>query len=175
MGRPQAPRALRDDDGKTRKRYQNKRNHARKRGQEFNLTYPEYIALLTSAGIFGSQVGSTGYHLARYKDQGAYELGNCRFVFYGIHLDEQDGSLISRGLKRFYKKRPGSFTGRQHTEATKRAIGAANSRSHFGPANSQFGTCWITRRGKNKKIPRNELSEHLKKGWKAGRVGNFHP
>ena len=35
---------------------------------------------------------------------------------------------------------------------------------------SQYGTCWITRDGENKKVKKEDLNEHLGLGWIKGRV-----
>lgn len=42
-----------------------------------------------------------------------------------------------------------------------------------GSKNSQFGTCWITNGHLNKKIKLEDLSSHIEKGWKRGRLVKF--
>ena len=39
-----------------------------------------------------------------------------------------------------------------------------------GKNNSQYGTCWITKDGKNKKINKTELNNFINNGWTKGRV-----
>ena len=39
-----------------------------------------------------------------------------------------------------------------------------------GEKNSQYGTCWITKEGENKKIKKEELELFEQQGWKKGRV-----
>ena len=39
-----------------------------------------------------------------------------------------------------------------------------------GEKNSQYGTCWITKDGENKKIKKYELDFFENKGWKKGRI-----
>ena len=39
-----------------------------------------------------------------------------------------------------------------------------------GEKNSQYGTCWITKEGENKKIKKEELELFEQQGWKRGRV-----
>jgi hypothetical protein len=41
-----------------------------------------------------------------------------------------------------------------------------------GAKNSQYGTCWITKDGSNKKIKANELDKYLQEGYVKGRVVN---
>jgi hypothetical protein len=36
--------------------------------------------------------------------------------------------------------------------------------------NSQFGTCWITKDGVNKKIKKEELNSWIEQGWCKGRI-----
>jgi hypothetical protein len=59
-----------------------------------------------------------------------------------------------------------TFTGKTHSEETKRKIGEANSLKQKGESNSQFGTCWITNGTQNKKIKK---TDKLPKGWSLGR------
>lgn len=66
----------------------------------------------------------------------------------------------------FFKK----FSGKHHTEESKKAIGKANSIHQKGKGNSQFGTCWITKENENKKIKKSELDFWLMNGWKKGRI-----
>ena len=39
-----------------------------------------------------------------------------------------------------------------------------------GEKNSQYGTCWITKNGENKKIKKEELEIYVQHGWTKGRV-----
>ena len=62
-----------------------------------------------------------------------------------------------------------TFTGKNHTEETKRLLSIKGS-EHVGNKNSQFGTCWITKDGINKKIKNCDLSIFANEGWSKGRV-----
>jgi hypothetical protein len=62
---------------------------------------------------------------------------------------------------------PPNWTGKTHTEETKRKIGEANSIKQKGEVNSQFGTCWINNGTENKKIKK---TDELPKGWSLGRI-----
>jgi hypothetical protein len=61
------------------------------------------------------------------------------------------------------------WTGKNLSDETKRKIGEKNSLNQKGEKNSQFGTCWITREGLNKKIKKEDLEIYLSEGWVKGR------
>jgi len=58
------------------------------------------------------------------------------------------------------------WTGKTHSEESKKKIGTANSIKQKGSKNSQFGTMWITNGKKSKKIKKDEV---IPSGWKRGR------
>jgi group I intron endonuclease len=61
------------------------------------------------------------------------------------------------------------WTGKKHSEETKKKIGQANSIKQNGEGNSQYGTCWITKEGQNKKIKKEEFETYFNNGWVKGR------
>lgn len=61
------------------------------------------------------------------------------------------------------------WTGKKLSEETKRKIGEKNSIKQKGENNSQFGTCWITKDGENKKIKKEILENYINDGWIRGR------
>ena len=63
-------------------KYTNKKWNAYKENIEFNLTLDQYISLMKKANITIKDIAPNGYHLSRYNDNGAYEIGNCRFITY---------------------------------------------------------------------------------------------
>lgn len=70
---------------------------------------------------------------------------------------------------------PPPFTGKLHTEESKRKIGEANSKHQQGKNNSQYGTCWIynTDLKQCKKIPLDRLDDYMFDGWIRGRKMKF--
>jgi hypothetical protein len=62
----------------------------------------------------------------------------------------------------------GTFTNKKHTEETKKLMSIKASK-RIGDKNSQYGTCWITKNGKNKTIKLIQLNEYLILGWIRGR------
>ena len=82
---------------------------------------------------------------------------------------------ISNGNKKAYKegnrerKYFYDWSGKKHSDETKKKIGEKNSESQKGVGNSQFGTCWITKDEVNKKIKKEDLETYLQVGWMKGR------
>jgi hypothetical protein len=62
------------------------------------------------------------------------------------------------------------WTGKKHSEETKQKLSETMSKLGHGSSNSQFGTCWITKEGINKKIKKEELETFVKQGWVKGRL-----
>lgn len=63
-----------------------------------------------------------------------------------------------------------TFSGKKHTTETKKNIGIKNKGNGVGINNSQYGTCWITKDGSNKKVKKSDLNLFLEMGWKKGRI-----
>lgn len=63
-----------------------------------------------------------------------------------------------------------TFTGRKHSEETKRKMSESSKGKVCGPKNGNYGTCWITNEKDNKKI---KLTDLIPEGWRKGRV-NVH-
>lgn len=64
-----------------------------------------------------------------------------------------------------------TFTGKHHSNDTinKMKLSHKLNGDQIGEKNSQFGTCWIRKKNKNKKINKNELNIWLNNGWIKGR------
>jgi hypothetical protein len=76
---------------------------------------------------------------------------------------------MSNARKKYLETNPNSFEGRSHTEETKHKISESMGGKGIGNTNSQYGTCWITKDGSNKKIKKEDLNEYLEIGWVKGR------
>ena len=57
----------------------------------------------------------------------------------------------------------------KHTEEYKKNLSSIRKGTGVGSSNSQYGTCWVTRDGENKKIKKEELNHYLLFGWVKGR------
>jgi hypothetical protein len=62
-----------------------------------------------------------------------------------------------------------NWSGRTHKQSSKNLISKKMKACTRGQRNSQFGTCWITRNGENRKIKLNEIDSRLGDGWIRGR------
>lgn len=84
-------------------------------------------------------------------------------------------SWVTQGGKEKFKKYgiPENFrydsTGKKHSEETKKKMSESSKGMGVGETNSQYGTCWITKDGINKKIKKEELVSFVQKGWERGR------
>jgi len=65
-----------------------------------------------------------------------------------------------------------TFTNKKHSEKTKQLMSIKASK-RIGNKNSQFGTCWITKNGVNKKIKKENLQHFISDGWISGRIINI--
>jgi hypothetical protein len=88
---------------------------------------------------------------------------------------EKKGSKIREKLIEAYndgkreKKYFYDWSDKKHNDETKNKISNSKKGAGMGSENSQFGTCWITKNGINKKIKKEELELFTKQGWNKGR------
>jgi hypothetical protein len=75
-------------------------------------------------------------------------------------------SKIANNLGNQYAIGNKSFSGKTHSEETKRKIGESNSVKQKGSNNSQYGKCWITNEIESKKINKGDI---ILEGWRLGR------
>jgi hypothetical protein len=62
-----------------------------------------------------------------------------------------------------------NWNGKKHSDETKQKMSEARKGVGSGENNSQYGTCWITKDGTNKKIKKENLGSYLNEGWFKGR------
>jgi len=74
---------------------------------------------------------------------------------------------VSKGLKKHIQENGAAWTGKTHSNESKRKIGLANSKAQCGSKNSQYGTMWITNGSENKKIKKDCT---IPEGWYKGRT-----
>jgi len=61
------------------------------------------------------------------------------------------------------------WNGRKHSEETKEKMRDSKKGQGVGKTNSQYGTCWITKDGSNKKVNKDDLDQYVLDGWVKGR------
>jgi hypothetical protein len=86
---------------------------------------------------------------------------------------EQMRNLHSEQMTQHHKDgkiRYDTFTGKSHSEETKKIIREKKIGSGIGDTNSQYGTCWVTKDGLNKKIKKEHIEDHYNNGWVKGRI-----
>ena len=79
---------------------------------------------------------------------------------------------VSIGILKYIKDHGHNWTGKTHSEESKRKIGKANSKIQSGSGNSQYGTMWIhnLELKKSKKINK---TDQIPDGWIKGRKIKF--
>lgn len=87
-------------------------------------------------------------------------------MFHKIHSEKMrtDLDYRERVISKLLNNK--SFSGKKHSEETKRKIGLANSIKQKCENNSQYGSCWITNGKENKKIKK---TDPIPNGWVKGR------
>jgi len=82
---------------------------------------------------------------------------------------------LSKSLKKVYdegrreRKEFYNWSGLTHSAESKKIMSESSKGKGIGSENSQYGTCWITKDGINKKIKKEELEIFVSQGWKKGR------
>jgi hypothetical protein len=84
-----------------------------------------------------------------------------------ITLNFTDGQCVQVNREFWTKNDLGRFD--IVREETKKLMSESKKGIGKGDKNSQYGTCWITRDGENKKIKKQELDSFTQKGWEKGR------
>jgi hypothetical protein len=102
------------------------------------------------------QLAGGNVHKERMKNDEEYRIKNIKRLSDKLKSNHKEGKI-----------KYDTFTGKKHSEETKKLIGIKNSINQKGEKNSQFGTCWITNGIESKKIKKNDLS--LYPDWKLGR------
>jgi hypothetical protein len=90
---------------------------------------------------------------------------NAEFV-----SDFKEKSIIALKQRHKLGKQPiPNWLGKKHSDETRIKMSIIKKGTNLGKENSQYGTCWITKDGDNKKIKIQDIDTYLKNGWVRGR------
>jgi hypothetical protein len=81
-------------------------------------------------------------------------------------------AAVQDGIAKYVEAHDGwSFSGRTHTDETKKKIGTKNSIHQMGQGNSNYGKCWIhsSKNQVSKMVYKTEINDWVSKGWVLGR------
>ena len=88
---------------------------------------------------------------------------------------KKKSDLLSKSIKKAYEEGKidrninYDWNGKTHSEETKQLLSEIRKGTGTGETNSQFGTCWITMDGFNKKIKKEDFETYKLNGWVKGR------
>lgn len=156
-----------DDDHKLFSKWSQKKSNAKTMGNECLLTFDDYCQLVKEAGLVSSQLGinGEGYDLARYGDQGPYELGNCRFITHAENNWEKPVYVAAREKRKKQETIKAQIRSEnQINRVNKKPVDLRYSGKH----NSSYGCHWITNGVNNRKW--RPWKEEMPEGWRLGRI-----
>jgi hypothetical protein len=88
-----------------------------------------------------------------------------------LEFSEKHRKIVSNNMKQLHlDKKSYDWIGKNHSEETKKIMSEQRKNTGIGEANSQYGTCWITKDGENKKIKKEVLEIWLEQNWVIGRA-----
>ena len=106
-------------------------------------------------------------------DDPRYLNGELLFILKGlINVKDKDGflSCVSIDDPRYLSgELKVIWFGKKHTMESRNKMSISSKGKGMGKNNSQYGTCWITLNGENRKIQKDDLKNYLESGWVKGR------
>ena len=127
--------------------------------------------LLKNPKCLNLKIGGTGGFTEAQWKLGAKKMNEI--IWNDINFIERKKIEQSKRFKKLHKenkltsgKDSYDWTGKHHSEETKKKIAIKSSANQKGIKNSQYGTCWITNEKENKKIYR---GDEIPKGFRLGR------
>ena len=98
-------------------------------------------------------------HSKRMKNDLEYRIKTIKTLSENLEKARKEGKY--KGIQNFKDKK--------HSDRTKKLLSEIKKGTGTGKTNSQYGTCWITKEGLNKKIKKEELDSFILDGWIKGR------
>jgi len=131
---------------------------------------------IAKVGCMNLTVGGEGGFTPEQQRENARKSNEKQRILRETNPEWWDNKLknMSKGQKKSYEDGREKiyfydWSGKNHSEETKKKIGDTNRIKQRGEKNSQYGTCWITKDGENMKIKKEELLEYTTQGWTRGR------
>jgi len=125
-------------------------------------------------GIFTHEIIKMGSIAAVKALKEKYGLNYGKVISTKWRQNESEGRKKIRHEKMAITKklnnRDGTFKNKCHSEKTKIQMSLSKKGKGIKEANSQYGTCWITKDNINKKIKKETLNIYLSEGWIKGRT-----
>lgn len=130
--------------------------------------------------LSGELVGVTkGHFVARDKNGDTFLAESTDENIHGVNFGQVTVKDKNGNMFNVSKKDPRYLSGellpiwkgKKHSaESIDKLRNTLKSIEHQkGEKNSQFGTCWVTKNGENKKIKKEELNTFISNGWNRGR------
>lgn len=106
-----------------------------------------------------------------FKKEFSETMKQVRLNMIKLNGIEKDMQSIREGFSKYLELNGGTFSGKRHTDESKRKIGEKNKINQLGSNNSVYGTCWIYNDNEkiSKRIKKDNLESWISKGWKKGR------
>lgn len=141
------------------------------------------VEMITDNNCMNIAEGGCGGHGSRFLTKEQMSKGGKKAIETIRRRKENDDDFkqkllikISNGIKKAIKEgRMGTWktnynwVDKKHSEETKKLMSKIKKGTGTGETNSQYGTCWITKDGLNKKIKKEDLETYLLDGWVKGR------
>ena len=110
--------------------------------------------------------GSGGFTVEQWK-KGAKKMNEI--IWSDPEFIKRKKLMSSKIMKQCHKDgkiKYDNFTGKKHSDETKKIMSDSSKGSGSGSTNSQFGSCWITNGEESKKMVKGDI---IPDGWRLGR------
>ena len=139
---------------------------------EIKAITPDMILGIDCMNLMGGGTGGFSSEEHRKKAQSSGGKAYKNKLNTDFEFRESHNKRVGENLKKAHREGKfnyGYFLGKKHSDDTKQLMSEIKRGTGVGETNSQYGTCWITKDGLNKKIKKEELETYLNEEWVRGR------